>query len=103
VYFDGRRPLFSEPGHNVERFFEHLEAINRPQEVVKDYEEVHGFLSEIADCLEPKTRAFFDQVIDDAYPGYEVRKRRATRILPDHLATGFMQGTRYDDELTIEW
>jgi hypothetical protein len=88
VYFDGRRPLFSEPGHNVERFFEHLEAINRPQEVVKDYEEMHGFLSEIADCLEPKTRAFFDQVIDDAYPGYEVRKRRATRILRITLPRG---------------
>jgi hypothetical protein len=103
IYFDGRRPLFHNPGHNIEKLFEHLEAINKPQEVVKEYEEVHAFLSEIADCLEPRTKAFFRQVIDDAYPGYEVRKRRATRILPDHLVTGFIQGMRCDDELSVDW
>jgi hypothetical protein len=71
--------------------------------VIAEYEQVHLLLLEIIDCLEPRTKAFFRQVIDDAYPGYEVRKRRATRILPDHVVTGFMQGMRFDDELKVEW
>jgi len=95
--------LFNNPGHNIEKLFENLEAINKPHEAVKEYEDVHAFLAEIVDCLEPGTKAFFGQVIDDAYPGYEVRKRRATRILPDHLVTAFMQGMRCDDELKVDW
>jgi hypothetical protein len=103
VYFDGKRPLFYDPGNNIEKRFEHLEAINKPQEVVREYEGVHAFLWEVVECLETGARAFFRQVIDDAYPGYEVRKRRPTRILPDYLVTGFMQGSRYDDELAVDW
>ncbi len=103
VYFDGRRPLFVNSGNHIEKLFEHLEAINKPEEVVEEYESVHAFLVEISDCLEPRTKTFFRQVIDDAYPGYEVNKRRPTRILPDHLITGFMQGMRFDDELEVDW
>jgi len=103
VYFDGRRPLFSSPGNNVEKFFEHQEAIHKPLEVIAEYEAVHVFLAEIADCLDARTRAFFDQVINDAYPGYEVRKRRVTRILPDHIITGMLGGVRYDDDLAVTW
>lgn len=103
VYFDGRRPLFSSPGNNVEKFFEHQEAIHKPLEVIAEYEAVHVFLAEIADCLDARTRAFFDQVISDAYPGYEVRKRRVTRILPDHIFTGMLGGLRYDDDLAVTW
>lgn len=103
VYFDGRRPLFVNSGNHIEKLFEHLEVINKPQDVIEEYENVHAFLIEIADCLEPRTREFFRQVIDDAYPGYEVTKRRATRILPDHLISSFFQGMRFDDELKVDW
>jgi hypothetical protein len=103
VYFDGRRPLFNDPGDNIGKRFDHLEAIHEPQVVVKEYEGVHAFLWEITECLESRAKEFFRQVINDAYPGYEVRKRRPTRILPDHLVTGFLQGSRYDDELLVDW
>jgi hypothetical protein len=102
VYFDGRRPLFVNPGHNIEKLFEHLEAINKPLEAVQEYENVHAFLAEVADCLEPRTRSFFRQVIEDAYPGYEVRKRRPTRILPDVTVVGFSENMRFDDDLQID-
>ena len=103
VYFEGKRPLFERPGHNIEKFFEHLEVMNKPQEVIKDYEDVHEFLVEIAGCLDCRTKYFFQQVIEDAYPGYEVRRRGVTRILPDHIVAGFFEGARYDDELEVDW
>ncbi|RWG90559.1 hypothetical protein [Mesorhizobium sp.] len=103
VYFDGRRPLFSTPGNHIATFFEHLEAIYRPGEVVSDYEAVHAFLWEIAQCLEPRARSFFEHVIDDAYPGFEVHMRRATRILPDAVVMGMLPTMMYDDDLQVEW
>lgn len=103
VYFDGKRPLFNQPGTHVAKLFEHLESINKPDEVQREYEEVHMFLLEIVECLEPEMQRFFAHVIDDAYPGYEIRKRRVTRILPDHLVTGIIQGMKFDDELDVNW
>lgn len=103
VYFDGRRPLFSTPGHNIERFFEHLEFVNDPQSVISDYEATHAFLLEILECMNDRFKNVVWQVIDDSYPGYEVKKRRVTKILPSHVVTGFIQGTRYDDELNVTW
>ena len=103
VYFDGKRPLFNDPGNNLGKHFEQLEATSRPCEAIREYEEVHAFLAELTDCLEPRTKSFFRQVIENAYPGYEVRKRRVTRILPDSIITTFLQGTRYDDELDVYW
>ncbi len=70
---------------------------------MNDYESVHLFLLEIADCLGVRFRSFFDQVISDAYPGFEVKKRRVTRILPDHMMMGFFDGMRFDDELDVDW
>jgi hypothetical protein len=101
VYFDGKRPLFNEPGINVEKQFDHMEALYEPHDVIREYEAVHEFLLEIRENLDGRTRSFFDQVITDAYPGFELRKKRVTRILPDHNVTGFMQGMRYDDELDV--
>jgi hypothetical protein len=101
VYFDGRRPLFNTPGNHIETFFEHLETIYRPAEVVSDYEAVHAFLLEITECLEPRIKAFFDQVIGDAYPGFEVHKRRVTRILPDRIVMGLLPDMLYDDDLPV--
>jgi hypothetical protein len=85
------------------RFFETLEQLHSPGTVLQDYEDVHAFLHELTTYLEPKVRAFFEQVIEDRYPGYEVKAKRVTRILPDYLVTSFLAGMRYDDELKVEW
>lgn len=103
VYFDGRRPLFSSPGHHIERLFEHLEQIYRPQDTVQEYEDAHLFLLEIMDCLSETHREFFRQVVDDGYPAYEIRKKRVTRVLPDEVMMCMFPGLRYDDQLRVEW
>jgi hypothetical protein len=103
VYFDGRRPLFVTPGYHLETFFENLEHLHDPQQVIDEYEKVHSFLLEIAECLLPRHKAFFDQVIGDAFRGYEVRKQRVTRILPDHVVMSMLPGRKYDDQLDVSW
>jgi len=103
VYFEGTRPLFVDGGDNIGRLYEHLETIHTPQVVVADYEAVHLFLVEITDHLTDRHRIFFDQVITDPFPGYEVHKKRVTRILPNHNIRGVMPGMRYDDELDVSW
>lgn len=103
VYFDGRRPLFVEPGHHIEKLFEHLEAIHRPGEAAAEYEHVHIFLAEIVECLDKRRRVFFEQVISDGYPGYELRKSRVTRILLDQVMMCLLPGMRYDDQLKVTW
>lgn len=103
VYFDGKRPLFASPGNHIATFFDQLESIYRPEQVIADYESVHGFLWEVAQCMDPRTLSFFRQVISDAYPGFEVRRRRVTRILPDALMMSMLPGMQYDDELDVAW
>jgi hypothetical protein len=103
VYFEGKRPLFAENGNHILKLFQHLEAIHAPHDVLKDYEAVLSFLLDIQDMLAPKFRNFFEQVIDDPYPGYEVKAKRVTRILPDHNATMAFPGEKFDDELKVEW
>ncbi len=103
VYFEGKHPVFVDGGDNILKVFEHLEQINRPLEVARDYEAVHGFLHEITTYLTPRHKSFFEQVISDPYPGFEVHKKRATRILPNHSVTSHFPGLRYDDELDVDW
>ena len=99
VYFDGRRPIFVRGGDNIETFFDNVERLCKPSEVIEDYEAVHIFLIEIADCLDGRTRAYFDQVITDAYPGFELKKLRVTRLFPDHVATARWGNLLYDDQI----
>lgn len=103
VYFEGKRPLFAETGHHIAEHFRRLEELYRPETVLADYEDVHGFLHELTEGLDASRRAFFDQVITDAYPGYEVRKKGVTRILPDHLVMAQTGGVQYDDQLKVDW
>lgn len=103
VYFDGKRPLFVQPGTHIEKFFEHLEKLHSPEEAVEDYENAHAFLHKIVECLDARHRFHFDQVVNDPFPGFEVRKKRPTRILPDHVVSSILQGARYDDELNVGW
>ncbi len=103
VYFEGKRPIFTDGGDPILKFFERLETIYSPQEVIADYEVVHLFLIEIADHLTHSHRVFFDQVIDDPYPGYELNKQRVTKILPNHNIRAALPDIRYDDELNVSW
>lgn len=103
VYFEDKVPLFVNPGHHIERFFEHLERQNHPQDVITEYENVHLFLVELREHLTLRNRRFFEAVITDSYPGYELTKKRATRLFADHLVMGMPQGIRYDDQLEVDW
>lgn len=103
VFFEGKRPLFAEPGHHLGRFFADLEDLHRPAAVIQDYEAVHAFLHELTTYLEPTAKDFVANVIDDPFPGFEVRKRRVTRILPDHVMMAMPQEMRCDDDLRVEW
>ncbi|MEI4481165.1 MULTISPECIES: hypothetical protein [unclassified Phyllobacterium] len=85
------------------KIFEHLETINTPRAVVADYEAVHLFLVEITEYLTTPHRGFFEEVIDDPFPGYEVHKKGVTKILPNHNMAAAMQGVRYDDDLAVVW
>ena len=50
-----------------------------------------------------RSKWFFDQVIDDPFPGYELRKKRVTKILPNHKVVALMPKLRYDDDLDVTW
>jgi hypothetical protein len=103
VYFDGKRPLFRSPGNHLQKFFDGLESLYKPTQIVAEYEAVHTFFLEIVDCLNSNSRKFFEQVISDAYPGFEVYKQRVTRILPDQIIMGMLPGMRYDNDLEVHW
>jgi hypothetical protein len=103
VYFEGRRPLFVNPGHNIHLLFDQIAKDADATALVDEYINLHAFLAGIAECLTPRHKAFFDQVISDAYPGYELTKRRPTRLFPDHLVWHAGEGTRYDDDLNVNW
>jgi hypothetical protein len=103
VYFDKRRPLFVNPGNNIELLFSYMEAHADSAGLLKEYEELHGFLIEITECLSPRNKQFFGQVVSDAYPGYETKKLRPTRLFADHYVWAAAEGTRYDDQLNVKW
>ncbi len=101
VYFEGTRPLFVENGDHILRFLEQLENLNPPKEVISDYESVHMFLHQILSSLAPAYRRLFEHIINDPYPGYEIHKKRVTKILPSYNATAFIAKMRFDDELKV--
>lgn len=103
VYFEGRRPLFVNPGNNIELLFDYMEFQTNPAGLLKEYEQLHGFLVEMTNCLVPRSKQFFEQVVSDAYPGFKVDVRRPTRLFPDHYVWGELSGMRYDDQLDVEW
>lgn len=103
VYFEGTRPLFADNGDHLLKLFEHLESINAPADVVKDYEAVHLFLIDLQHLLLPKVRKFFEQVINDSYPGFELKAKRVTKILPGHNAAMMFPGELRDEDLKVVW
>lgn len=103
VYFEERRPLFVQSGNSVELLFDYMESQADPTTLLAEYEQLHGFLVAITDCLVPRSKRFFEQVISDAYPGFRVDLRRPTRLFPDHYVWSGFPGTRYDDQLDVKW
>jgi hypothetical protein len=103
VYFEGKRPLFKEPGDHIAKYFETVAKQHEPEQVVKDYEDVYEFLCSIASCLRPGLQEQFWQIMEDRYPGYDLRRHITGVLLPEFMATVLMQGVRYDDELTVDW
>ncbi|MBZ5564551.1 MAG: hypothetical protein LAP13_19305, partial [Acidobacteriia bacterium] len=77
VYFEGKRPLFPEPGDHIGKFFEALERQHQPNVVIKDYEETYAFLLYILECLIPGQRRDVWRILEDSYPGYDVNRKIA--------------------------
>ncbi|NEW99191.1 hypothetical protein [Rhodopseudomonas sp. BR0G17] len=103
IYFEGRRPLFVNPGNSIEMLFAFMEKHADRHKLLEDYEQLHTFLHEVTKCLSADKRAFFEHVISDAYPGFRMDLRRPTRLLPDHYVWSGFPGIPYDDQLAVEW
>lgn len=103
VYFEGKRPLFEQSGDHIGKFMEGLEKQYEPEVTLKDYEDVHMFLVELINGVEPALREGIRTVMEDPYPGYDVNRKMCGRLFPEHVMSGYMQGQRYDDELKTEW
>lgn len=103
VYFEGKRPLFVEPGDDIGKLLETMERLHEPGTVIKDYEDTHAFLAHILNCLEPGQADPVRSILETRYPGYDVNRKITGRLFPDHVAIGHGPGTRYDDELSVSW
>lgn len=101
VYFEGKTPLFKEPGDNIGKFIEAQTRQYDPESVIKDYEDVYAFILEIIGALHPNLVQTFRQVVADPYPGYDAGREKMGSVLPRRVAVGCLEGDRYDDELTI--
>ena len=103
VYFEGKRPLFVEPGDHIGKLLETLERQHEPGTVVKDYEDTHAFLLHILSCLKPGQSDPVRSILEARYPGYDVNRKITGCLFPDHVAIGHAPGMRYDDELPVSW
>lgn len=103
VYFEGKRPLFADGGEHAIKALEQRSKLYEADEVIADYEATHLFLAELASYLAPPFQTFFDHVIGDQFPGYEVKQKRVTRLFPDQVVQALMPGLRYDDDLKVDW
>ena len=77
--------------------------LGNPQAVLKNYEIAFVFLTGIGEHLDYQTQKSFWQIMESALPGYDLDRKVAGRILPDHVITGYPQDARYDDELLVNW
>jgi hypothetical protein len=103
VYFEGRRPLFKEPGDHIAKRFETQIRQYDPEKVIKNYEDTHEFLISIAERLAPDVRKGFWQVMEDPYPGYDLSRRITGALLPEVTAIAHVGDLKYDDELHVNW
>jgi hypothetical protein len=103
VYFEGKRPLFAEPGDHIGKLLETLERQHEPEAVIKDYEDSHAFLAYILGCLQPGRADRVSAILETSYPGYDVNRKITGYLFPEHVAIGHGPGTKYDDELPVSW
>jgi hypothetical protein len=103
LYFEGKRPLFEEPGDHLLKYFQALEQQLDAKTVIKNYENTHAFLLSIGECLDPAIRNGFWQVMETTYPGYELDRKILGVLLPDRVVSSYPAGARYDDELSVDW
>jgi len=103
VYFEGKIPLFKRSGDHIGQFLEASEKRHQPETVIKDYENTYEFLLEIVACLDPGAVTAFWEIMEHAYPGYELGRKITGRLFPDYVTASYLQGLRYDDELAVNW
>lgn len=103
VYFEGKRPLFKEPGDHIAKYFDTMMRLYEPEKIVQDYENTYEFLVSIANCLQPRHRSGFWRVMEDPYPGYDLSRKITGGLLPGHVSVGITEKMRYDDELLVNW
>lgn len=101
VYFEGKRPLFKDPGDNIGKRLESLERQYEPELVKKDYENTHAFLQDLINHLEPALSQEVRIILEDGYPGYDIDRKRMGHLFPDHVIMSGLQGMKYDDELKV--
>lgn len=99
VYFHGKRPLFKSGGDRIRQHWLRLIDQYRPQEVIDDYLAMHNFIIEILSHLEPRYRQSLLLLMEDTQPGWDNKRKILGRLFPNHVATTFFQGMRYDWEL----
>ncbi|MDE0921797.1 hypothetical protein [Aurantimonas coralicida] len=102
VYFDGKRPLYTESGDHIKKLLEQIENLHAPQVVLSDYRATHLFLFRILECMRAPVREWFYHVINDPFPGFEVKKKRVTKVLPEFNMIAHFQGIVYDDAIYSE-
>jgi hypothetical protein len=94
VYFHGKVPIFAETGDHLGRYFEAMERQYAPQRVIDDYIDTHSFLIEIVRNLEPIMGLRIWAILEDPYPGYEVRQQRTGILFPNYVVSGYPVGPR---------
>jgi hypothetical protein len=103
VYFEGKRPIFADAGDHLGNFYEMMEKQYQPERVLGDYEATYTFLVQIMSCLDLDLQEAFWRIMEDRYPGYDVKRQITGALFPNYIATSYMQGMRYDDELKVDW
>jgi hypothetical protein len=101
VYFEGKRPLFKQPGDHIGRLLEALERQYAPDVVMRDYEETYAFLEALVTHLEPDLVQNVRQILESNYPGYDIGRKKMGCLFPNYVTTSTLQGTKYDDELKV--
>ena len=61
------------------------------------------FLALIVSCLERDLQPGFWRVMEDAYPGFDAKRKKAGALFPGHVFTGSFEGLRYDSDLAVSW
>jgi hypothetical protein len=103
IYFEGKRPLFKEPGDSIGKFWEAMERQYQPALVLRRYVDVYAFLLDIAAHLKQSVVTGFWKIMEDNYPGYDLARRITGQLFPDQVVVGSVSNLQYDDQLPVEW